>query len=98
MHCSEGADSVSWNLALHDITNSAEALPTSVPSILPLSSRVAFCVSPICPISRSTASAAMKQHFGARLGRSYFPLMPWIAANHRKEDVASVCMMIVQNS
>ena len=58
-----GADLVSYDRdpASHDITNSAEAVPISEPnpsdprSILPLSSRVAFCVSPICPTSRSTA-------------------------------------------
>ena len=39
-------------------------------SILPLSSRVAFCVSPICLTSRSIASAAMKRSFGAKFAKS----------------------------
>jgi hypothetical protein len=32
--------------------------------------RVAFCVSPICPITHSIASAGMKQPFGAKPARS----------------------------
>ena len=56
--------------------------PSKLLSILPLSSRVAFCVSPICPTTRSTASADMKQPFGAKPARSCLHLMPWIAANH----------------
>jgi hypothetical protein len=39
-------------------------------SALPLNSRVAFCVLPTCPTSPSTASAAMKQPFGAKRVRS----------------------------
>ena len=35
-----------------------------------LSSRGAFCVLPICPTTRSTALAAMKQSFGARSAKS----------------------------
>jgi hypothetical protein len=38
-------------------------------AVNPLSSRVAFCASPICLTTRSTASAAMKQPFGARPAR-----------------------------
>jgi hypothetical protein len=37
-------------------------------------SRVAFCVWPICPISRSTGSAGMRQPFGAKPVRSLFAL------------------------
>jgi hypothetical protein len=37
-------------------------------------SRVAFCGLPNCPTSRSIASAAMKQPFGAKLARSYMAL------------------------
>ena len=34
----------------------------------------------------------MKQPFGAKLARSYSRSMPWIAANHKKEDDASVLL------
>jgi hypothetical protein len=60
-----------------------------LPSIPTLSSRVAFYVSPICPTTRSTASADMKQPFGAKAARSCLRLMPWIAANHGIEGAAS---------
>ena len=50
-----------------------------------LSSRVAFCVSPIRPTTRSIASGDMKQPFGATLARSCLHAMPWIAANRRKD-------------
>ena len=56
--------------------------PSGNRSILPQSSRVAFCFSPIFPTTRSTASADMKQTFGAKPARSYLLLMRWIAANH----------------
>jgi hypothetical protein len=46
---------------------------------------LAFCVSPICPTTRSTASVDMKQPFGAKLARSCLRSMPWIAANRRKD-------------
>ena len=59
-------------------------------SILPLSSRVAFCVSPTCPTTRSTASADTKQPFGAKSARSCLRLMPWIAANHKIGGAVSV--------
>ncbi len=58
---------------------------SNLPSIRPLSSRGAFCVSPICPITRSIASADMKRPFGAKSARSCLRLMPWIAANRRTE-------------
>ena len=53
-------------------------------------SRFAFCDSPICPITRSTASADMRQPFGAKPGRSFLPLMRWIVANRGIEGAASV--------
>jgi hypothetical protein len=56
----------------------------------PPSSRVAFCDSPICPTTRSTASADMKQPFGAKPARSFLLLMPWIAAKHGIEGAVSV--------
>src|SRR5271170_7809100 len=62
----------------------------SNPPSLPLSSCVAFCVSPACPTTRSTASANMKRLFGAKCARSCLRLMPWIAANHRTEGAVSV--------
>jgi hypothetical protein len=58
------------------------ANPPRLLTILPQSSRVAFCVSPICPTTLSTGSADMKQPSGARLGRSFLHLMSWVAANH----------------
>ena len=54
-------------------------------SVPPLSSRVAFCASPICLTSRSIALADMKQPFGAKRARSCLRSMPWIDANHTKE-------------
>jgi hypothetical protein len=62
-------------------------------SILLLSSRVVFCVSPICPTSRLIASAAMKQPSGAKLAGSSIRSMPWIAANRKKGAVAAVSMI-----
>jgi hypothetical protein len=56
--------------------------------IPPLSSRVVFSVSLICPTLRSIASAAMKQPFGAKLARSFMRSTPWIAASHKKEEAA----------
>ena len=58
------------------------AAPSGNRSILPRSSRVAFCFSPICLITRSTASADMKQTFGAKPPRSCLLLIPWTAVNH----------------
>ena len=72
--------------------NDTAAVPefrTEMPSILPLTSRVAFCVSPICPTTRSIASADMKQPFGARPARSCLRSMRWIVANHKKEGAVS---------
>ena len=66
------------------------ANPSRLLSILPQSSRVAFCVSPICPTTRSIASADMKQPFGAKPARSFLLLMSWIAANHGIEGAVSV--------
>ena len=59
-------------------------------SILTLSSRGVFYVLPICPITRSTASADTKQPFGAKSARSCLRLMLWIAANHRTEGAVSI--------
>ena len=56
----------------------------------PLSSRVAFCVSPICPTTPSTASADMKQAFGAKPDRSFLLSISWIAANHGIGGAVSV--------
>jgi len=55
------------------------------PSIVPRTSRVAFCASPICPTTRPIASAGTKLPVGAEPARSFLRSMPWIAANHRKE-------------
>jgi hypothetical protein len=54
--------------------------PVSRPA---LTSRVAFCVLPICPITHSAASAATKQLFGAKSARCCLRSTAWIAANHR---------------
>ena len=51
-----------------------------------LNSRGAFYVSPICPTTRLTALAAMKQSFGGRSVKSWLRSMHWTAANHRIED------------
>ena len=64
--------------------------PSKRRSIPPPSSRVAFCDSPICPTTRSTASADMKEPFGAKPARSFLLLMPWVAANHGIEGAVSV--------
>jgi hypothetical protein len=59
------------------------ATPSGNPAKLaPLSSRVAFCFSPICPTAPSTASADMKQPFGAKRARSSLLSTSWIDANH----------------
>src|SRR5580658_2599046 len=42
---------------------------SNLPSIAPLTSRVAFCVSPICPTSRSIASAASSGRGRVRVRR-----------------------------
>jgi len=59
-------------------------------SIPPPTSHVAFCVWPICPATRSTGLAGMKQSFGARPARSCLLSMHWIVANHKREGAASV--------
>ena len=78
--------------ASHGITNGTEARPSSEPKPLipPPTSRVAFCVWPICPATRSTGLAGMKQSFGARPARSCLLSMHWIAANHKREAAVSV--------
>ena len=84
------ADAVSFDRdpASRGIPNEQKPRPApgrkpSIPSIPPIS-RVAFCASPICPTTRSTASADTKQPFGAKPARSCLRSMPWIAANHRR--------------
>ena len=59
------------------------------PLIPPPTSRVAFCVSPICPATRSTGLAGMKQSFGAKPARSCLLSTHWIVANHKIEGGAS---------
>ena len=63
---------------------------SNLPPIPALSSRVAFRVSPICPTTPSTASADMKQVFGAKPARFFLLLNPWIATNSGVEGVVSV--------
>ena len=58
--------------------------------IPPPSSHVAFCVWPICPATRSTGLAGMKQSFGARPARSCLLSMHWIVANHKRKAAVSV--------
>ena len=62
------------------------------PLIPPPNSHVAFCVWPICPATRSTGLAGMKQSFGARPARSCLLSMHWIVANHKREGAVSVSM------
>ena len=59
------------------------------PLIPPPSSHVAFCVWPICPTTRSTGSADMRQPFGAKPAGPCLLLMFWIAADHRIEGPVS---------
>ena len=66
------------------------ANPPRLLTILPQSSRVVFCVSPICPTTLSIAKTDMKQPSGARLGRSFLHLMSWVAANHEIEGAVSM--------
>jgi hypothetical protein len=60
------------------------------PLIPPPTSHFPFCVSPICPATRSTGLAGMKQSFGARPPRSCLLSMHWIVANHKRDGAASV--------
>jgi hypothetical protein len=69
-------DSASFNpdQPSHALTNETEAVPSSMPTVGPAihpntELRVAFCVSPICPTARSTASTDMKRPFGAKSDR-----------------------------
>ena len=79
-----------------DITNETETFAGSAPKSVELATdpaaelALAFCVSPICPTTRSTASADMKQPFGAKPDRSFLLLMSWIAANHGIEGAVFV--------
>jgi hypothetical protein len=79
------------------ITNKTKAVASSeglflsnLPSIPPLTSRAAFCVSPICPTSRSIASADTKQLFGAKPGGFCLLSMLWVVAGHRSVGAVSV--------
>jgi len=54
------------------------------PLIPPPTSHVAFCVWPICPATRSTGLAGMKQSFGAKRARSCLLSMHCIVANHKR--------------
>jgi hypothetical protein len=73
----------------------ASALLASAPnsveatSIITSNSHAAICVWQICPILRSTASAATKQPCGVNSARRSSPSMPWIAVNLRKEGADS---------
>jgi hypothetical protein len=62
-------------------------VPGSIPTI---EFARCFCDSPICPTARSTASADMKQPFGAKPGRSFLLLMSWLAASHGIEGAVSL--------
>ena len=64
--------------ASHDIASGEEAGPNIAPKSVDAwkpTSRIAFCVWPICPVARLTGLAVMKQSFGARPLRSYLRLM-----------------------
>jgi hypothetical protein len=77
------ADSVSW-IQLRQAEPKLKMYPTPAGNSTKLvqsSSRVAFCVLPICPTASSTASADMKQLFGAKPARSFL-LLSSCAANH----------------
>ena len=63
---------------------------SNLPPIPPLTSRVAFCVWPICPTSRSIASADTKQPCGAKPAKSCSRSMHWIVVNHKREGAVSV--------
>jgi len=62
-------------------------------SIPPPTSHVAFCVWPICPATRSTDSAGMKQSFGARRARTCLLSMHCIIANHKTEGAVSLTVV-----
>ena len=71
-------------------TGGAETVPNSgAKAVDPAADRTAdlarcFYVSPICPITRSTASTDTKQPFGAKPARSCLLSMPWIVASQEK--------------
>ena len=64
--------------------------PSRNPSIPPPTSRVAFCVSLICPTSLLIGSAAMKPSFGVKSAKSCLPSTRWIVANHKRGGAVSV--------
>ena len=74
----------------HKRNGSPNPLWAEISLIPPPTSRVAFCVWPICPTTRSTDLAGMKQSFGARPARSCLLSMHWIVANHKIEGAVSV--------
>ena len=90
------ADAVDVDPAAAGMTNVSEEVvnlgPKSVEPDVPhtVESHAASCVSPICPIARSTASAAMRQRSGVSSARLFFLSMPWIAENHKKEGGVSL--------
>ena len=63
------------------VRTNLETSPSKQLCISPANSHVAFCNSPICPTTRSTASADMKQPLGVRPGRFCLHLISWVAAN-----------------
>jgi hypothetical protein len=86
--CSDGLTQAVSTQIQH--RTAAHTDPSKRLCIPPANSRFAFCDLPICPTTRSTASVDMKQPFGAKPGRSFLPLMPWIVANRGIEGAASV--------
>jgi hypothetical protein len=64
--------------------------------ILLLTSRVAFCGSPICPTSRLIVLAVTKQRCGGRSAKLSLPLRPSTAANHKNEG--AVCTSATINN
>ncbi len=77
------------------IANETETRPSSRPKFVdpPSTSHVAFCAWPICPATRSTGLAAMRQSSGARPARFCLLSMRWIVANHKIEGAASVSVV-----
>ncbi len=63
------------------------------PLIPPPTWHVAFCVWPICPATRSTGLAGMKQSFGVRPARSCLLSMRCIVANHKREGAVSASIV-----
>ena len=89
-----GADPVDANpdRASDGITTGTNTVPRSEPEPVdpPPTSRVAFCVSLICPTSLLIGSAAMKPSFGVKSAKSCLPSTRWIVANHKRGGAVSV--------